>query len=322
MSRARIWWPSLITLALLGSLHAHALTLPREGWVTWTIPTVDSAPNWCCFEWTGGAAKAGGWCDLDSRNHGYSSRGKDDTVSQMRIYARSVDGKLTQVRSYAPSCQVTTKLPLQDLGALPANESLQWLTAQLQPRSKLTGDLLAAIAVHEGAPAEEKLAALAKSDPAKETRKDALFWLGQVRGESGAARIRPFLLSDPDDDVREHAAFSYSQSTAVDKGAVLIGQAKADPSEKVRSQAWFWLAQTGAPETESAIAAALLAEKSGSVRHQAVFALSQLPKSRNIKALIRVIEERGLAMEDRKQALFWLGQADSPEALAYLDKVL
>ena len=321
MSRARSWWPSLTTLALLGSLHAHALTLPREGWVTWEIPSVASAPNWCCFDGFNGSPKAGG-CDLDSRHHGYGSRAEDDTVSQLRIYARSVDGKLTQLRSYAPSCKVTSKLPLQDLGLLPVDESLQWLIGKLQPRSKLTGDLLAAIAVHEGAPAEEKLVALAKSDPVKETRKDAIFWLGQVRGESGAARVRPFLLSDPDEDVREHAALSYSQSVAIDKGAVLIGQAKADPSAKVRSQAWFWLAQTGAPETESAIAAALVAEDKVSVRHQAIFALAQLPKSRNVKALIRVIEERSLAMEDRKQALFWLGQIDSPEALAYLDKVL
>lgn len=321
MSRPSCWWPSLTTLALFGTLHAHALTLPREGWVTWMVPTVESAPNWCCFDGFNGAPKAGG-CDLESRNHGYSSRDRDDTVSEMRIYARSVDGKLTQVRSYAPSCQVTTKLPLQDLGAVPANESLQWLAGQLQPRGKLTGDLLAAIAVHEGDAAEEKLASLAKSDPVRETRKDALFWLGQVRGESGAARIRPFLLGDPDEKVREHAAFAYSQSSAADKGAALIGQAKADPSAKVRSQAWFWLAQTGAPETESAINAALLGEEKRSVRHQAIFALSQLPDSRNVKALIRVIEERGLAMEDRKQALFWLGQADSPEALAYLDKVL
>mgnify|MGYP000181251578 CR=1 FL=1 len=149
-----------------------------------------------------------------------------------------------------------------------------------------------------------------------------LFWLGQARGESGAARIRPFLLGEADAKVREHAAFAYSQSTAPDRGPALIEQGQSDPSPQVRSQAWFWLAQIGAVETERAIAAALLSEDQRRVRHQAIFALSQLPKSRNVKALIRVIEERGLAMEDRKQALFWLGQADSPEALAYLDKVL
>jgi|CXWL01.1.fsa_nt_gi hypothetical protein len=300
---------------------ADALTLPKDGWVTWTIFTVDTAPNWCCFDGPDWNTRPGS-CDLDSRNHGYGSRGDDDTVSQMRIYAKAEAGKLTALRSYAPSCKVTTKSTLQDLGELPVADSLQWLNAHLQPRGKLTADVLAAIAVHAGSAAEDKLVSLAKADSSRETRKDALFWLGQVRGATGAARIRPFLLGDADAKVREHAAFAYSQSSAPDRGPALIEQGQSDASPHVRSQAWFWLAQTGARETEAAIAAALRKEPKRNVRHQAIFALSQLPKARAVKALIAVIEDRGLAMEERKQGLFWLGQDASPEAIAYLDKVL
>ena len=106
------------------------------------------------------------------------------------------------------------------------------------------------------------------------------------------------------------------------RGDLLLRQAKDDEAESVRSQAWFWLAQTGDARTEDEVRAALHRDASESVRHQAIFALSQLPGGRGVPALIAVIEDRGLPMEDRKQALFWLGQSESDSALAYLDRVL
>lgn len=58
------------------------------------------------------------------------------------------------------------------------------------------------------------------------------------------------------------------------------------------------------------------------MREQAIFALSQLPDDRATPALIGVAENRSLPAEDRKRAIFWLSQAGSDGALAYLDKVL
>jgi len=52
-----------------------------------------------------------------------------------------------------------------------------------------------------------------------------------------------------------------------------------------------------------------------------VFALSQLPKPQNVAALVRVAEDRSRGREERKQALFWLGQSDSAQALRYLDRL-
>jgi len=58
------------------------------------------------------------------------------------------------------------------------------------------------------------------------------------------------------------------------------------------------------------------------VREQAVFALSRLPDERATQALIAAAEDRSLAREQRKRAVFWLSQSESSAALAYLDKVL
>ena len=102
----------------------------------------------------------------------------------------------------------------------------------------------------------------------------------------------------------------------------LIRIATTDANPRARSQAWFWLSQAGAIETESAIAAALKKEPDRHVREQAIFALSQLHGERAAKALAAVASDVSLTREDRKHAIFWMGQVDSPEAVNYLDRLL
>ena len=90
----------------------------------------------------------------------------------------------------------------------------------------------------------------------------------------------------------------------------------------MRAQAWFWLAQTEAPEAEKAIGEAVKKDGDDHVREQAVFALSRLPAERATGALIKVAEDRSLPVEQRKKALFWLGQSEAASAAAYLEKML
>ena len=113
---------------------------------------------------------------------------------------------------------------------------------------------------------------------------------------------------------------------ATHAGAVAQGElvriARSDSVRDNRKDALFWLAQVGDAQAESAIRAALKAEPSNEVRHHAVFALSLLPDERSVKALIALLEDRSLPLEDRKQALFWLGQSEDAAAQAYLAQVL
>lgn len=310
---------------LVWLLPAHAaltadLNLPREGWATWQVATVADAPDWCCFDRDGDRPSRN--CELDGRNHGYGSRSEDAPVASMQIYARFKGGSPDRIRAYGPNCPVSAKTAIADLGEVDADRSAQWLAAQITPRSDRSGDALAALAAHAGTTAQTELVRVAKANPARENRKDAIFWLGQLRGEPGVAAIEPLLASDPDVAIREHAAFSISQSQSSRRGELLIHQAQTDASPRVRSQAWFWLAQIGDARAEDAIRAALKSETSREVRHQAIFALSQLPDERGIQALIALLEDRGLKLDERKQALFWLGQSDSEVAQRYLAKVL
>lgn len=316
----RFGWLRAALLLVCAGATASEFALPRDGWVSWTVDAVEGAPEWCCrsLDDPAGAAVA---CDLDSRRGNYTSDGERGTET-VKIYALMQGGQATRVRAYGPSCPVRAGTPVADLGALDTDASARWLAGQMPAGNERFSETLGALALHAGRVAEDALAGIASDPAAGERRKDALFWLGHARGEAGVRRIEPLLTGDPDPSVREHAAFAISQSGVDRRGDLLLQQASSDPAESVRSQAWFWLAQAGDARAEAKVRAALRQERSRSVRHQAIFALSQLPDGRGVPALIAVVEDRELPMDERKQALFWLGNSDSGEAIAYLDRVL
>src|SRR5690606_20750989 len=105
-------------------------------------------------------------------------------------------------------------------------------------------------------------------------------------------------------------------------GPDLIRLANTDEDGQVRAQAWFWLAQSRDAGAEQAILAALRKDTDDHVREQAVFALSQLPGDRATRALIEVAEDKTLTSQQRKRALFWLAQQESPGGQAYLETML
>jgi hypothetical protein len=313
---------------------AQALSLPRDGWISWTITAVDSAPNWCCLEWHGKSPKAT-TCELDGKEHGYSSNGRNDTNTDMRIYARFNAGKLERLRTFAASCPVKTNTPITSLDNITAEDSVTWLaslvntqassnapTGSTKTEKRLSSDAMASLAVHRGNAARDALTTIARKNSIVENRKDALFWLAQVRGQEGAEIVAPSMFDDADAKVREHAGFAMSQSQSSIAAPSLIRQGTSDQSAKVRAQAWFWLSQIKSPEAEASINRAIHNDPDAGVRTQAVFALSQLPSERAIAALISVAEDKSVTREDRKQAIFWMGQSKSDAALKYLDRVL
>ncbi|MEP7156741.1 MAG: HEAT repeat domain-containing protein [Betaproteobacteria bacterium] len=335
--------PVLASSLMLCSALASAITLPRDGWASWQVPAVDNAPNWCCFGdgWSGGKTPdvLRGTCQLDEKDYGYGTHGRNETTEQMRIYARFAGGKLERVRALSASCAVNAKTQIQDITGITADESAKWLVSVIaqdtstQEKEKekdkekergrrVGGDALAALATLRGNTARDALAGIARNDASMKNRKDAVFWLAQVRGNEGAEIITPIMFNDSEPKVREHAAFALSQTRTPKAAASLIQLGNTDRDTKVRSQAWFWLSQSRAAESENAIRAALQKETDRHVRDQAIFALSQLPEDRGARALIAVAEDKSMSREDRKKAIFWLGQMKSDSAISYLDRIL
>jgi HEAT repeat protein len=319
---------AMISLALAcGSAVGAELNPPRDGWATWDVPAVADTPAWCCFGGDGSARRSP-VCRLDGGRSGYSSR-DGETTDTIRLYARFIDGKLSRLRALAPSCEIESSSTAQVLAHVSVDDSARWLIGLLDATRDAIGigrrqrtDVMASLAAHRTQLAQDTLVQLARTDESVESRKDAVFWLAQLRGVEGARVATALMFEDPDAHVREHATFAVSQSKSLQKAHDLIRAATTDRKARVRSQAWFWLAQTGATETETAIGSALRTEQDNRVRNQAVFALSQLPDERAVRALIGVAEDSTLPRDDRKQAIFWLAQEESDAALTYLDRVI
>jgi hypothetical protein len=277
----------LASLALEPKVFAAELTLPRDGWVSWQVAAVDGAPDWCC--WSNGnnfrnAPRTA--CKLDGKQDSWGNR-DDETTDQVRIYARSAGGKLDRLRVLSVTCPAEAATPIRDLGTVSENDSARWLVGLAKQKNE---DVLTALAINRGDVARDALSDIARHDTRGETRQKAVFWLAQVRGQEGADITSSVMFNDKDPDVREHAAFALSQSET--------------------------------PRAEADLTRLLNTDKDDEVREGAVFALSQLPDERATRALIATAENRSLARELRKKAVFWLSQSESDAAQKYLERVL
>lgn len=317
----------LISFAL--APHAVAeLRLPSDGWVSWEVPAVQDAPDWCCFDRSDGRNANRAPCALDRGSSTIGGR-DDETTDSIRMYARVAAGKVERLRALSATCPVQSGTKIQDLGSISAENSARWLSTLIGQReleTKTPGQVaehaLAALAIHRGSIAHDELVAIARNDARDEHRKRAVFWLAHLRGREGAQIATSIMFDDPDADIREHAAFAVSQSKSPTADKDLIRLATTDTAAKVRSHAWFSLSQTGSASTEEAIAAALRKEADRNVREQAIFALSQLPDERATRALIKVAEDKSLGREERKRAIFWLSHSEASEAQKYLETML
>ena len=277
----------LASLALEPKVFAAELTLPRDGWVSWQVAAVDGAPDWCC--WSNGnnfrdAPRTA--CKLDGKQNSWGNR-DDETTDQVRIYARTAGGKLDRLRVLSVTCPAQAATPIRDLGTVSENDSARWLVGLAKQKNE---DVLTALAINRGDVARDALSDIARNDTRGETRQRAVFWLAQVRGQEGAEITSSVMFNDKDPEVREHAAFALSQSET--------------------------------PRVEADLTRLLNTDKDDEVREGAVFALSQLPDERAARALIATAENRSLARELRKKAVFWLSQSESDAAQKYLERVL
>jgi HEAT repeats len=179
---------------------------------------------------------------------------------------------------------------------------------------------IAAIALHRDAAADAALGQFVQPSSPKWLRRDAAFWLGAARGESGAAVVTKLARSDADDSFREHLTFVLTL-TGESGIPTLIDLAKHDASSGVRGQALFWLAQKAGQRAVATLGQAVSDDPNSEVRKRAVFAISQLPKDDAVPKLIELAKTHR-DPEVRKQAMFWLGQTGDPRAIAFFESVL
>lgn len=303
-------------------------SMPNDGWYAWTVPALETGDGPCCYtNWGKGEGEGHRGCVLgDERtsvswsDDGSVQASDDDSIV---IYTRREGGETKQIHALAANCPVKVDGELTRFAQVSAAQSLDWLDAQMgDSKSKRVREgAVVAIAHHADSRATRLLDRRAATDQPRALREQAVFWLALLRGEQGLPTVQRIALGDEDRHVRQHAVFSLSQSKVPAASQTLERLVKdtAQP-EETRGEALFWLAQSGA-RSARAMAEEVLRARPGSVMEEkAVFALSQLPDDRDA-ALIGIIEG-DYARSAKKQALFWLGQSGSEDALRAIDRLL
>jgi hypothetical protein len=321
---------ALATLAALGTSVAFGAdplasrVTSADGWVSWDVPMIAGAGDPCCWSGHGDHAEGRIGCDLDGRNHGFSTNDhpKAPSSGTLTVYAHVAHAHMDDVRAFEASCPVHAASAIRRIDGVAPADSIGMLAAWMDSSdAKHDDDALPAIAYHADSAATRLLASRAEPSHDRKQREDALFWLGEARGEDGAAIVERYATTDGDPKLREHAIFALSQSHAGDPYERIHAIAGSDPADHVRSQALFWMAQMGDRRAAQDITAAIERDASSSVREQGVFALSQIEGGAGEDALIALLKGN-YPRDVKKQALFWLGQSGSPRAMQYFDEAL
>ncbi len=227
------------------------------------------------------------------------------------------------------------------------------LAAAGQPE-RVAEHAVLAIAAHDDPRVSGLLREFARQSAVVSVRKSAVFWLGQIGGETAflAETIR-----NPNEnvEVRKQAAFACGVSRDADALATLqsiypgienrevkkqiifaasvnrdadaaidflIRTARTDADREARKQALFWLGQKAGARSLGALNEAVESNDADTeVQRQAVFAISQRPRDEAVPALIRIARTHPKPAV-RKQAIFWLGQTGDERAVDFFKEVL
>ena len=166
-----------------------------------------------------------------------------------RLVLEKRDGEIVALRFYVggrwrPSSDAT------DLGNVPAREAADYLLSLASTLPGKAGrEAIFPATIADSATVWPALLRLAKSEGRpRETRKQAVFWLGQAAGEAATAGLDS-LSNDAtvDREVQKQVVFALSQRPRDEGIPILLRVARTHRDPEVRRDAMFWLGQSNDP---------------------------------------------------------------------------
>jgi hypothetical protein len=167
----------------------------------------------------------------------------------VRVSLRVRSGRLIEAHTYvggrwrAPEAQTT------DLGTLPARSAASDLLALAERSDADADDLITAATLADSATVWPTLLRMARASSVPvETRRQAVFWLGQAAGEAAVRGLDSIVVDTSSDlEVRKQAVFALSQRPSEEGVPALIRVARTSPHPELRKTALFWLGQSEDP---------------------------------------------------------------------------
>jgi HEAT repeat protein len=242
------------------------------------------------------------------------------------------------------------------LGRAGNEESLNLLRGLVEERqaAKVGEHATMAIALHDDARVAGMLKNFIRQSSVEKVRTSAVFWIGQVGGETqfladlarnesegrevrkqaafaigiskdsdAISTLQNLYSSVTDRDVKEQIIFAVSINKDKDAAVnFLIDVAGKDNDHEARKKAIFWLGQKAGERSLNALKDTLdSADADTEVQKQAVFAISQRSKDESVPLLIKIAKTHANPAV-RKQAIFWLGQTGDERAVDFFKEIL
>jgi HEAT repeat protein len=298
---------------------AKALKNSEGQWLAFSIPTVEGTRSPCCWKgkWNG-MGEVG--CNLDKSHSSYGTRSDSPLDDNAIVFGKIKDGRVDDLRVVGESCPVDAGgAQVTWLGGIDEKHALNWLENAAQTDEDHSA--LHALAIYRGKAAGKRLYSLAKADN-DDLAENAIFWLGNSRGEQGFSLLKQLLADLPKGDTRRQINFALSQNDSAEASELLFEIAKTDADPEQRGEAMFWLAEEYPQVAQDWLLEVVGTEQDEDVLEQAVFAISQLPDGKGDQVLLDLAQDKQKPRAVRRQAIFWLANSDSDSSVAALTELL
>lgn len=168
------------------------------------------------------------------------------------------------------------------------------------------------------------LAALVRSESeSREVRKQGAFAIGVSKDSAALATLQGLYSEVTQRDVKQQIIFAVSINQDKDAAiSFLINLASTETDREARKQAIFWLGQKAGERSLGALKDTVdSTDGDTEIQKQAVFAISQRSKDEAVPLLIKIAKTHANG-EVRKQAVFWLGQTGDERAVDFFKEIL
>jgi hypothetical protein len=177
----------------------------------------------------------------------------DCAPGPVRMSLRLSGGRVSEAHTYIGGRWLPAKGPTADLGTIPAAQAAADLLKLAERADDDADALITGATLADSAMIWPDLLRLARRDDLPlETRRQAVFWLGQAAGQAATRGLDSITTDERGDlEVRKQAVFALSQRPADEGVPALIRVARTSPSGELRKSALFWLGQSEDPRALS-----------------------------------------------------------------------
>jgi len=190
------------SLLLCAALSVFAVPMARadlqdlraDGWHVWKVAATDTASQICCYSWNiGGPRRCS--CDLDGRRDGVGTTGDIvDGAGELRIYVRTEDGKIRDIKPLSAGCPVASESEILDIDPVSGSESVEWLSSQVRSGGRLADNAILAISLHAEGGIDRLISFVEDRSIDKDLRETTLFWLANSDSDQAFAYLDRLLM--------------------------------------------------------------------------------------------------------------------------------